>query len=233
VHQIFESHPYSQLPVRLPSPSALIANSLRMASWDPSTIASVTALIVAVMAIIIALAQTLQQYFVTGQLIRICDSVVFGPMPGQGRRVWQPSQFRFRVLYSIPQISLSTDLWPSRSGIVKSYAIGRHPLPPLAGADGEVPGPPSIVVKMVRRRGWKAKAWAFLMGLTPWRDESSIESSIVSSVESSVGESVGESVEDAIEDSVQDSVEDSVEEEEYGNMQVSTGHPEVVPTSKL
>jgi hypothetical protein len=105
-----------------------------MANWDSATIASVTALIVAVMAMVIALAQALQQYFITGQLIRICDSVVFGPMPGQGRRVWQLSQFRFRVLCSIPQISLSTDLWPSDSGYqVKSYAIGRHPLPALAG----------------------------------------------------------------------------------------------------
>lgn len=107
-----------------------------MAYSDPSTIVSVTALIAAVIAMVIALAQAVQQYFITGQLIRICDSVVFGPMPGQGRRVWQLSQFRFRVLYSIPQISLSTDLWPSDSGYhVKSYAIGRYPLPGLAGGD--------------------------------------------------------------------------------------------------
>jgi len=97
--------------------------------WDASTISSVTALIIAVIAMIIALAQAVQQYFITGQLIRICDSVVFGPMPGRGRRVWQPSQFRFRVLYSVPQISLVADLWPSN---MKSYAIGQHPLPPLA-----------------------------------------------------------------------------------------------------
>lgn len=83
---------------------------MEMAHWDASTIAAVTDLIVAVIAMIVALAQALQQYFMTGQLIRICDSVVFGPMPGQGRRVWQLSQFRFRVLYSIPQISLSTHL---------------------------------------------------------------------------------------------------------------------------
>ncbi|CAN9163583.1 unnamed protein product [Alternaria alternata] len=110
-----------------------------MADSDPSTIVSVTALIAAVIAMVIALAQAVQQYFITGQLIRICDSVVFGPMPGQGRRVWQLSQFRFRVLYSIPQISLSTDLWPSGSGYhVKSYAIGRYPLPGLAGGADDI-----------------------------------------------------------------------------------------------
>ncbi|PQE07251.1 hypothetical protein CJF31_00004971 [Rutstroemia sp. NJR-2017a BVV2] len=151
------------------------SNSLRMAGWDPSTIASVTALIVAALAMIIALAQAVQQYFITGQLIRICDSVVFGPMPGQGRRVWQLSQFRFRVLYSIPQISLSADLWPSDSGLVKSYAIGRHPLPRLAGSDDDIHEIPRWLVKVERRREWKAKARRFLMRLTPWRREPSVE----------------------------------------------------------
>lgn len=122
-----------------------------MTDWEPSTIASVTALVVAVIAFVIALAQVLQQYFITGQLIRICDSVVFGPMPGQGRRVWQLSQFRFRVLYSIPQISLSTDLWPSGSGYnVKSYAIGRHPLPELAEADHDIYKIERQIVKVER-----------------------------------------------------------------------------------
>jgi hypothetical protein len=54
--------------------------------------------------------------------------VVFGPLPGRGRRVWQPSQFRFRLLYSIPQICLEPRLWPNYA---KSYAIGRDLLPPL------------------------------------------------------------------------------------------------------
>ncbi|CAN9148697.1 unnamed protein product, partial [Alternaria alternata] len=120
-----------------------------MAHPDPSTIVSVTALIAAFIAMVIALAQAVQQYFITGQLIRICDSVVFGPMPGQGRRVWQLSQFRFRVLYSIPQISLSTDLWPYGSGYhVKSYAIGRHPLPGLAGGDGDIHETKRRIVKI-------------------------------------------------------------------------------------
>ena len=36
-------------------------------------------------------------------------------MPGQGRRVWQFSQFRFRIVYSIPQINLPSHLWSSIS----------------------------------------------------------------------------------------------------------------------
>ncbi|KAF5579452.1 hypothetical protein FPCIR_11110 [Fusarium pseudocircinatum] len=91
--------------------------------WDASAISAVAALIVALFALLVATAQALQQYLITGQLIRLCDSVVFGPLPGQGYRVWQFSQFRFRVLYSIPQINLDADLWPKESPHVKSYAI--------------------------------------------------------------------------------------------------------------
>ncbi|KAJ3483099.1 hypothetical protein NLG97_g7388 [Lecanicillium saksenae] len=80
---------------------------------DQSTAAAYAALAIAIFAMFIAIAQVLQQYFVTGQLIRLCDSVVFGGLPGEGRRFWQMSQFRFRVVYKIPQIGLPPDLWPS------------------------------------------------------------------------------------------------------------------------
>lgn len=85
---------------------------------DASTDASVAALLVAFVALIVTSAQAIQQYLVSGQLIRICDSVVYGKMPGQGRRIWEFSQFRFRVVYSIPQIKLPSSLWsdnPSHS----------------------------------------------------------------------------------------------------------------------
>ncbi len=100
-------------------------------AWDTSASAAVAAVVVACIALLITSAQMLQQYLVTGQLIRLCDSVVFGPLPGQGRRIWQLSQFRFRVVYSIPQISLDTKLWPMQPPHTPSYAIGRHELPPL------------------------------------------------------------------------------------------------------
>ncbi|KAF5536686.1 hypothetical protein FNAPI_11678 [Fusarium napiforme] len=99
--------------------------------WDASAISAVAALIVALFALLVATAQALQQYLITGQLIRLCDSVVFGPLPGQGYRVWQFSQFRFRVLYSIPQVNLDSDLWPKESPHIKSYAIGSEMLPNL------------------------------------------------------------------------------------------------------
>ena len=106
---------------------------------DTSTIAAVAALVVAIAAFMIALAQVLQQYFVTGQSIRMCDSVVFGDMPGRGHRVWQMSQFRFRVVYSIPHISLPGHLWPGNWPM--TFKKGRHRLPNLSGIIDEPESP--------------------------------------------------------------------------------------------
>ncbi|EMR61325.1 hypothetical protein UCREL1_11761 [Eutypa lata UCREL1] len=74
------------------------------------TSAAWAALGISIAAMIIALAHAVQQYFTTGQLIRLRDSVVFGGLTGQGRRIWQMSQFRFRVMYRVPQIGLPLDL---------------------------------------------------------------------------------------------------------------------------
>ena len=65
---------------------------------DASTIVAIAALAVAFVAFLVTFAQATQQYVVSGQLIRICDSVVYGKMPGQGHRVWEYSQFRFRIV---------------------------------------------------------------------------------------------------------------------------------------
>ncbi|KAH7325827.1 hypothetical protein B0I35DRAFT_474561 [Stachybotrys elegans] len=92
-------------------------------------------------AFFIALAQALQQYFITGQLIRLCDSVVFGWLPGQGRRIWRMSQFRFRVVYQIPQIGLDPALWPSTAA--KSFVRVDNPLPRPSSLDrkgASIPG---------------------------------------------------------------------------------------------
>ncbi|KAI1110094.1 hypothetical protein F5Y14DRAFT_383073 [Nemania sp. NC0429] len=108
-----------------------------MADWDAATASAVAALVVAIAALFVAIAQATQQYLITGQLIRLCDSVVFGPMPGQGRRVWQFTQFRFRVIYSVPQISLAAHLWPAGGAHLKSHAVGQYELPSLAGAGAD------------------------------------------------------------------------------------------------
>jgi hypothetical protein len=56
----------------------------------------------------------------------MCDSIVYGKMPGKGRRVWQASQFRFRVVYSIPQIRLHHIVWRYRL-LVISNEYGSRP----------------------------------------------------------------------------------------------------------
>lgn len=102
-----------------------------MTGLDASTAATIAALVVAILAMLVAVTQAVQQYFVTGQLIRLCDSVVYGKMPGRGRRVWQMSQLRFRVVYCIPQVSLHRDLWPAKLPHIPSYAKGCQALPDL------------------------------------------------------------------------------------------------------
>ena len=79
---------------------------------DTATAAAIAAVAVAAVALSVALAQVLQQYFVTGSLLRLCDDTVYGMLPGRGRRIWKGSQFRFRVVYSLPQIRLERNFWP-------------------------------------------------------------------------------------------------------------------------
>ncbi|KAF1815781.1 hypothetical protein P152DRAFT_446800 [Eremomyces bilateralis CBS 781.70] len=99
------------------------------ALMDAQTSTAIAAIVIASLAFFIALAQVLQQYFQTGHSIRLCDSVVYGPLPGKGKRVWQRDQWRFRVIYSIPQICLDPSIWPSEA---PSYAVGEHKLELIA-----------------------------------------------------------------------------------------------------
>lgn len=79
---------------------------------DSGTIAAIVALFVAAIALLVAFAQVAQQYIATADLIRKCDSTVYGPLPGKGRRVWKWRQMRFKVFYASPHISLTVELWP-------------------------------------------------------------------------------------------------------------------------
>ncbi|KAL8717382.1 MAG: hypothetical protein Q9225_005363 [Loekoesia sp. 1 TL-2023] len=99
---------------------------------EPDKVATIAALAVALVALLVASAQAIQQYFLSGQLIRLCDSVVYNRMPGQGRRIWQFSQFRFRVVYSIPQIHLLPEVRLNTSMHVQSLLPDAARLPPLS-----------------------------------------------------------------------------------------------------
>ena len=82
-----------------------------MSDLDTSTIAAIAAVVVAVVALLIAGAQVAQQYVGSGPSLRLCDRYVYGSMPGGGRRVWSWTQFRFRVVYELPQVRLPSAWW--------------------------------------------------------------------------------------------------------------------------
>lgn len=103
----------------------------------PDEIAAIAALAVALVALVVTSAQAVQQYFISGKLIRLCDSVVYNRMPGQGHRIWQFSQFRFRVVYSIPQIRLTPDLWLPTAMHVQSLPPEAVRLPQLSATDAK------------------------------------------------------------------------------------------------
>ncbi|KAK5464588.1 hypothetical protein LTS15_001150 [Exophiala xenobiotica] len=106
-----------------------------MVGMDAATAAAVAALIVSILAMTVAFAQVIQQYLFTGQLVRICDGVVYGKMPGRGRRIWTFSQFRFRVVYSMPQINLRTSLWIDSLSHFPCFSKSHLPLPDLRHTD--------------------------------------------------------------------------------------------------
>ncbi|KAJ5090780.1 hypothetical protein N7532_009464 [Penicillium argentinense] len=129
---------------------------------DTSDAAALAALVVAILAIFVAILQAVQQYLLTGALIRLCDSVVFGKMPGRGRRVWEMSQFRFRVVYSIPQVSLHRDLWPGSLPHIPSYAKGSRSLPDLGLLEAKDDNSSSV-----QEGPWKAGSPANSVSFSP------------------------------------------------------------------
>lgn len=102
---------------------------------DPGTISAIVALVIALLALFVAFAQVVQQYMATADLMRKWDSIVFGPLPGKGHRVWVMRQLRFKVIYEMPQLSLHADLWPSSAPFTGSNSQATTLLPNLATAN--------------------------------------------------------------------------------------------------
>lgn len=99
---------------------------------DSSLIAAWVGLMVALAALVIAAAQAVQQYVATAQSMRKCEKSVWGPMPGHsGRRVWVWSQFRFRIVFQMPNIFIPTEYWqtPGNSRQFPESTIARLPHP--------------------------------------------------------------------------------------------------------
>lgn len=91
---------------------------------------AVAALAIALVAALVAFAQVAQQYIGTANLLQKCDSVVYGPLPGRGRREFYLRQLRFKVVYCVPQISISEDLWPNRTNQSPLYSDATEKLAP-------------------------------------------------------------------------------------------------------
>jgi hypothetical protein len=112
---------------------------------DPSAFAAWVALGVAAFALLVAFAQVLQQYISTGHAIRKCDKAVWGPMPGHcGCRTWDWRQFRFRIVYNMPNIFIPTEYWhhPGSARVFGAERIVPMPIPFekfSTDADPEVP----------------------------------------------------------------------------------------------
>ncbi len=104
-------------------PSFLPHSSSFIMDW--SAIAALVALIIASLALLTALAQAAQQYLATGQVMRKCDQSVWGPMPGRsGRRIWNWHQFRFKVVFDMPNLFIPTEYWDVH-GVARVYPARR------------------------------------------------------------------------------------------------------------
>ncbi|KAI4236061.1 MAG: hypothetical protein LQ349_002785 [Xanthoria aureola] len=128
---------------------------------DSSTAAAIAAVAIAVLAFVVALAQVLQQYFVTGSLLRLCDSTVYGSLPGRGRRIWQTNQFRFCVVYTLPQLRLERGFWE----VDYDDEVELHEYPVLSEWPGWKRPPPGLItavyasVNTNTRRALRPTGW--------------------------------------------------------------------------
>jgi hypothetical protein len=71
---------------------------------------SASAALVTVVTLVIGVVQVAQRYVATADLMHKCDAIVYGILPWKGHSVWVMRRLRFKVVYSIPQISLPAEL---------------------------------------------------------------------------------------------------------------------------
>lgn len=88
----------------------------------PSEVAlSTTALVIALIALVITTAQLLQQIFATAEGYRRCQPSVLGPWAKRTRRKFRWSQFRYEVFFTTPRIDFTT---VSRRELIFSKNLG-------------------------------------------------------------------------------------------------------------
>ena len=112
-------------PRRLPEPC-----NLRCLTWYQAIffnmvdIASIVALVIAVVALIIAAAQLTQQVLATAYVLRKCDRIVTGGLIAGGKRKWHWRQCRFTVRYQSLIMTLPESIYSSL-GITSTVQRGQ------------------------------------------------------------------------------------------------------------
>ena len=91
--------------------------------------------------------------------MRLYDSVVYGPLPGRGRRVWQAGQFRFRIIYTLPQLRLEKSLW----GEDGDDSFDLHEFSYIEEWSDRMYSPPSLIRRIFRQNSNTfLKAWHYV-----------------------------------------------------------------------
>ena len=67
---------------------------------------ALTALIISLVALVVAVGQILQQYVATADGYRRCLPSVMGRWGTKSERRWRPMEFRFETIYYVPSISV-------------------------------------------------------------------------------------------------------------------------------
>jgi hypothetical protein len=108
------------------------------ASVDTSLTA--VALVIALVALVTALGQLLQQYFATADGYRRCHKSVMGEYAQKTRLHWRWREFRFETLYTTPELFLAGDGAPNRVGqvlLTGSKASRKKSMVPVSSMEDE------------------------------------------------------------------------------------------------
>jgi hypothetical protein len=112
-----------------------------MSDQAAQTNLAAAALAIALVALVTALGQLLQQYLATADGYRRCQKSVMGEYGGKTRLHWRWREFRFETLYTIPEIFVAGDGAPSRKGqvlLTGSPASRKESLIPASSADNDL-----------------------------------------------------------------------------------------------
>lgn len=123
------------------------------------------ALVVALVALLTAVGQMLQQYFSTADGYRRCQPSVIGPWASKTQLRFRWSQFRLETLFTVPHITLYRTTWASASAPECPYRDGDW----VAGADhGESKGLGLLISGSVPQDSVELVTWLRFLRAIQW-----------------------------------------------------------------